>query len=193
MAVIRYYILPILPPLVEPKPSWEDLRSREYCKIAQHADIGISHSRAWENSKIHRVHTLRVRSDFVQFLKKRRGPKRRRSSRVIGKTPDDSFIQPGQRPNGLPHQLRGQMNRLFACEGDFLERMLVESMDYKPPKKVRVNLVMPNLEVAIEELFHEMVARNPSLRNHPAFKRRWAPAICRLIELRWLARQRSHK
>lgn len=178
------------PLFVETKPSWEDLRSREYCKIAQHAEIGITHSRAWEKSKIHRIHTLRVSTDFVKFLKSRRGPKGRRSSRVIGNTPDESFIQSGQRPNGLPHQLRGEMNRLFACEGDFIEKILLDSMNYKSPKKIRVNLVMPNLEIAIDELFSEMVARNPSLSGHPAFKRRWAPSICRLIEIRWIESQR---
>ena len=32
-------------------------------------------------------------------LKSRPGPKGRRSSRVLGATPDESFVQSGQRPN----------------------------------------------------------------------------------------------
>ena len=42
---------------------------------------------------------------------------------------------------------------------------------------------MPNLARAVEELYRRMIERNPELRHHVAFKRQWAPAICRLIEL----------
>ena len=171
---------------MEPQPTWEMLRSRRYSKISQNAISGVSHGKAWEDSKVHRLHTLRISVDYAAALKKRPGPKGRRSSRVLGATPDESFVQSGQRPNGLPHQLRGEMNKLFQCHPRFLERLLRESMEYKPPKKKRVNLHMPDLSVAVEEVYREMIRRDNDLRDHPAFKRRWAPAICRLIELKWL-------
>ena len=166
------------------KPSWKMLRSRKYCKIGQHSLSGVSHSKAWENSKANRLHSLRISVDYAAALKSRPGPKGRRSSRVIGETPDDSYIQRGQRPNGLPHQLRGEMNKLFQCEASFIERLLLESMDYKPAKKKRVNLHMPDLSLAIEEVYREMIRRENSLRFHPAFKRGWAPAVCRLLEIK---------
>ena len=166
------------------KPSWKMLRSRKYCKIGQHSLSGVSHSKAWEDSKINRLHTLRISVDYAAALKSRPGPKGRRSSRVIGATPDDSYIQRGQRPKGLPHQLRGEMNKLFQCEPSFIKRLLRESMDYKPAKKKRVNLHMPDLSLAIEEVYREMIRRENSLRFHPAFKRGWAPAVCRLLEIK---------
>ena len=175
------------------KPSWEMLRSRRYCKVSQYANSGISHGKAWEDSKVNRLHTLRISEDYASALKRRPGPKGRRSSRVLGATPDDSFIQSGQRPNGLPHQLRGEMNKLFQCEASFLQRLLRESMEYKPPKKKRVNLHMPDLSVAIDEVYREMIRRDNDLRLHPAFKRMWAPAICRLIELKWLHEEARKK
>jgi hypothetical protein len=46
--------------------------------------------------------------------------------------------------------------------------------------------LMPSLELAIEDLYREMLKRNPQLRFHPVFKKRWAPAVCRLMELHWL-------
>ena len=171
---------------MEPKPTWEMLRSRRYCKISQNAISGVSHGKAWEDSKVNRLHTLRISVEYAAALKRRPGPKGRRSSRVLGATPDESFVQSGQRPNGLPHQLRGEMNKLFQCSPGFLERLLRESMEYKPPKKKRVNLHMPDLSIAVEEVYREMIRRDNDLRFHPAFKRMWAPAICRLIELKWL-------
>ena len=171
---------------MEPKPTWEMLRSRRYCKISQNAISGVSHGKAWEDSKVNRLHTLRISVEYAAALKRRPGPKGRRSSRVLGATPDESFVQSGQRPNGLPHQLRGEMNKLFQCDPGFLERLLRESMEYKPPKKKRVNLHMPDLSVAVEEVYREMIRRDNDLRFHPAFKRMWAPAICRLLELKWL-------
>ena len=172
--------------IMEPPPSWEMLRSRKYCKVSQHSLSGISHSKAWEDSKINRFRTLRISIDYAAALKRRPGPKGRRSSRVIGATPDDSYIQRGQRPNGLPHQLRGEMNKLFQCEPSFIEHLLRESMDYKPQKKKRVNLHMPDLSLAVEEVYLKMIQLDPELRSHPAFKRRWAPAVCRLLEIKWI-------
>jgi hypothetical protein len=173
------------------QPSWDMLRSRHYCKVSEYAKSGISHGKAWEDSKVNRLHTLRISVEYAAALKRRPGPKGRRSSRVLGATPDDSFIQRGQRPNGLPHQLRGEMNKLFQCEPRFLQRLLRESMGYKSPKKKRVNLLMPDLSVAIEEVYREMIRRDNDLRFHPAFKRMWAPAICRLIELKWLHQEKA--
>jgi hypothetical protein len=173
------------------QPSWEMLRSRKYCKISQHSNSGISHGKAWEDCKANRLHSLRISADYAAALKSRRGPKGRRSSRVIGSTPDDSYIQSGQRPHGLPHQLRGEMNKLFQCEASFIERLLREYMDYKPAKKKRVNLHMPDLSLAIEEVYREMHRRDNALRCHPAFKRRWAPAVCRLLEIKELHSQKQ--
>ena len=69
---------------------------------------------------------------------------------------------------------------------DRIQRMLEENMEYKPTKgKVAVGLVMPNLSEAVEELYRWLVKSNPDLRLHPALKRRWAPALCRLMELHW--------
>ena len=170
---------------MEPQPSWDILRSRKYCKTSQHSLLGVSHSKAWEDSKINRFRTLRISIDYAAALKRRPGPKGRRSSRVIGATPDDSYIQRGQRPNGLPHQLRGEMNKLFQCEPSFIQHLLRESMDYKPQKKKRVNLHMPDLSLAVEEVYLKMIHLDPELQSHPAFKRLWAPAVCRLLEIKW--------
>ena len=171
--------------VMETQPSWGMLRSRRYCKISQFSLSGVSHSKAWEDSKINRFHTLRISIDYAAALKRRPGPKGRRSSRVIGATPDDSYIQRGQRPNGLPHQLRGEMNKLFQCEPSFIQHLLRESLDYKPLKKKRVNLHMPDLSLAVEEVYLKMIQLDPELRSHLAFKRRWAPAVCRLLEIKW--------
>ena len=172
-------------------PSWEMLRSRRYCKLSQYAKV--SHGKAWEDSKVNRLHTLRISVEYAAALKRRPGPKGRRSSRVLGATPDESFVQSGQRPNGLPHQLRGEMNKLFQCEPRFLERILRNSVDYKPPKKKRVNLHMPDLSIALDDVYREMIRRDNQLRFHPALKRRWAPAVCRLLELKWLHEEKMKK
>ena len=170
---------------MEHMPSWEELRSRKYCKLTSHSLSGVSHGKIWEDSKVNRLHTLRLSSDYVAALKRRPGPKGRRSSRVIGATPDDSYIQRGQRPNGLPHQIRGELNKLFQCEPSFINAILRESMDYNPSKRVRVNLNMPNLSLAVKEVYEKMTYLEPKLHSHPAFKRFWAPAVCRLLEIKW--------
>ena len=174
-------------------PSWEMLRSRRYCKLSQYGKSMVSHGKAWEDSKVNHLHTLRISVEYAADLKSRPGPKGRRSSRVLGATPDESFVQSGQRPNGLPHQLRGEMNKLFQCEPVFLEKILRNSVDYKPPKKKRVNLHMPDLSIAVDDVYREMIRRNNDLRFHPAFKRRWAPAVCRLLELKWLHEKEMKK
>ena len=66
---------------MEPQPSWDILRSSKYCKISQHSLLGVTHSKAWEDSKINRFRTLRISIDYAAALKRRPGPKGRRSSR----------------------------------------------------------------------------------------------------------------
>ena len=168
------------------QPSWEELKSRQYCKTTQYSASGVTPGPPWWCSKENDFHSLRVSIDYVSALKSRPGPKKRRSSRIVGATPDHSYVQPGRRPSGLPWQLRVEMNRLFSCEAIFLQRMLQDSMEYKAPKKHRVNLHMPDLSVAVDDLYRAMLRRDPQLRHHPAFKGGWRPAICRLIEIKWL-------
>ncbi len=76
---------------------------------------------------------------------------------------------------------------LVNMNNDRIQDMLERHPEYKPAKgRVSVVMLMPSLELAIEELYRDMVKRNPELRFHPVFKKRWAPAACRLIELHWL-------
>ena len=169
------------------RPTWSELRSRKYCKIAQHNQHGIQHSRAWEstNHPANSLHSLRVSTDFVEYLRKKRGPKGRRSSRVLGNTPDGSYIQRGQRANGLPHQLRSEMNRLFQSETQYIVRMLKDYTGYKPQKRIRINLVIPDLTEAINEVLREVVKIDPSLKHHNALTKGWLPCVARLIEIKW--------
>jgi len=169
-----------------PQPSWEDLRSRKYCKITQYSRSGVTPGPPWWCSKKNDLHSLRLSIDYVRALKSRPGPKGRRSSRIVGANPDKSYVQSGRRPSGLPWQLRAEMNRLFSCEASFLQKMLFDSMEYKAPKKHRVNLHMPDLSIAVDDLYRAMLRKDPLLRHHPAFKAGWRPAICRLIEIKWL-------
>jgi len=69
---------------------------------------------------------------------------------------------------------------------DRIQRMLEEDISYIPEKgKVAVGVVMPNLDEAVDELYRWLVKVNPELRYHPSLKRRWAPAVCRLMEMHW--------
>jgi hypothetical protein len=182
-------------------PSLAELRSSKYTKRANHSLSGITHGRFWETSTpIHRKkcngcnescrrnrqHTLRISAEFAKALKSMPGRKKRYSSRVPGRTPDESYVQAGQRANGLPHQLRRRMCLLVNLSDDRIQQLLEENPEYKPEKgRVSVVMLMPSLEEAIDDLYHIMLKRNPKLRFHPVFKRRWAPAVCRLIELHW--------
>ena len=188
--------------MVDNVPTLTELRSYRYVKRAKHSDSGITHGRFWEQTGVihesgckgecgercvrNRQHTLRISASFAQALRSKPGPKGRRSSRIPGPTPDESYVQPGQRANGLPHQLRRQLCLLFSMPNDRIQRMLEDNMAYKPEKgKVPVGVVMPNLNEAMEELYRWLVKANPDLRFHPALKRRWAPAVCRLMEMHW--------
>ncbi len=183
-------------------PSLAELRSSRYVKRAKHSSSGITHGRVWEQTgTLHqrncdgacgercprnRQHTLRISASLADALQSMRGPKRRRSSRVPGATPDKSYVQAGQRASGLPHQLRRRMCLLFSMSNERIQRMLEDNMTYKPAKgKVAVGIVMPDLREAFEELYRWLIESNPELRFHPALKRRWAPAVCRLMELHW--------
>ena len=67
-----------------------------------------------------------------------------------------------------------------------IQSMLEVDMDFKPGKgKIAVNVVMPTLREAVEELHRWLINANPELRFHPALKRRWVPAVCRLMEMHW--------
>jgi len=169
------------------RPSWEDLKGRLYCKRAQHNAHGVQHGRAWESrhNPANSLRTLRLSADYVEHLRRKPGPKGRRSSRVLGATPDESFIQRGRRPSGLPHQLRSEMNRLFQTECAYIIRFLESSDEYKPQKRVSVNLVMPDLSLATSEMLLAVLTERPSLEQHPAFRRMWLPCVARLLEIRW--------
>lgn len=186
----------------ENNPSLAELRSSRYVKRAKNSLSGITHGRLWEKYGIihrkgckndcnehclrNRQHTLRISSKFATGLKSMPGTKRRHSSRVPGATPDDSFIQPGQRPKNLPHQLRRRACLLLSMSNERIQRLLEDNMEYKPEKgRIAVGLVMPSLEQAMEELYRWLIEANPDLRFHSSLQRRWAPAICRLMELHW--------
>jgi len=169
------------PQSADERPSLDDLRSTRF--IVRTKGVHITHTRRWENTKILKQHTLRPTIKFLEFLDGKSGPKGRRSNRHIGATPDDSVLLPGAPPSNYPHQLRSHMANLFAMSDKQIQILLENNLDYKPGKKGQVGIVMPNLDHAITELYRRMIVRNPMLRHHVAFKRQWAPAICRLIEL----------
>ena len=186
----------------ENTPTLAELRSSLYIKRAKNSVSGITHGRLWEQTTAirdiqrsesceekwsrNRQHTLRISADFATMLTSKTGPKGRRSSRVPGPTPDKSYVQPGRRASGLPHQLRRHMCLLFAMSNEQIQQMLEADMDFKPRKgKIAVNVVMPTLSDAVEELHRWLINANPELRFHLALKRRWAPAVCRLMEMHW--------
>lgn len=163
------------------RPSLDDLRSTRF--MVRTKGVHITHTRRWENTKILKQHTLRPTMKFLEFLDAKTGPKKRRSNRRVGATPDDSAVRPGAPPSDYPHQLRSHIANFFAMSDKQIQSLLEDNVDYKPGKKGQVGIVMPNLDHAISELYRRMIVRNPVLRHHVAFKRQWAPAICRLIEL----------
>ena len=196
-------------------PSLDELRSHRYVKRAMNNSTGITHGRRWEQTTVihnrncggacgescvqNRQHTLRISQDFAEALERMRGPKGRRSSRVPGPTPDESYVQAGQRANGLPHQLRRRMCLLFAMSDEAIQNLLERYPEGKPKrdgtsplsKKRAVGLVMPSLVHAIDELYHRLLKSNPDLGHHPLLQRRWAPAVCRLIEIHHFHQQQK--
>ena len=162
-------------------PTLIELRSREYCVRTNRVD-DVTHSSKWENGGLNRQHTLRVSLDFIKTFNTK-GPRGRWSSRVPGNTPDESYVKRGRRASGYPHQLRRKMCLLISASDEYIQKMLERNFEYKPSKKKAIGIVMPDLEKAIDELYRKMIKINPELRHHPAFRKRWAPAICRLIEI----------
>ena len=158
-----------------------------YWAYAPHAS-GVAHTRAWDSREnpANALRTLRLSTDYVEHLRRKRGPKGRRSRRVSGTVPGLPCGQRGRLPGRLPHQLRSEMNRLFQAELDFNVRMLMASQGYSPKKRIRINLVMPDLSLATSELHSALLAERPSLEHHPAFQRMWLPCVARLLEIRWL-------
>jgi hypothetical protein len=168
------------------RPSLAEIRSKVYWAHAPHAS-GVTHTRAWDSkgNPANALRTLRLSSDYVEHLRRKRGPKGRRSRRDSSIAPGLSYGQRGRLPGRLPHQLRSEMNRIFQAELAFGVRMLVASEGYRPNKRVRINLVMPDLSLATSELHSALLAERPVLEHHPAFQRMWLPCIARLLEIRW--------
>jgi len=163
------------------QPSLSDLRSREYLKKST---SGYTHSRLWESSKSTQVTTLRLDKDFFTYLDKQRGPKGRRSNRVVGSTPDESFVQRGRPAAEYSHQIRKELSRMFTMELDTLVVMLYQNANYKSGRKKKLTVRLPDLSDAMNELVEELAIRDERLVDHPVFKRMWAPAMCRLLEIR---------
>lgn len=177
----RFYYHEFPPYYMVSQPSLRDLRSRDYLKKS---NSGYTHSRLWESSKSTQVTTLRLDKDFFTYLDKQKGPKGRRSNRVVGSTPDESFVQRGRRASEYSHQLRKELSRLFTMELDTLVVMLYQNPNYKSGLKKAHPVRLPDLSFAMNELVEELVLRDERLIDHPVFKKMWAPAMCRLLEIR---------
>lgn len=163
------------------KPSLSDLRSRKYLKKS---GSGYSHSRLWEDSKSTMIVSLRLDKRFFTYLDQQKGPKKRYSNRVVGKTPDDSFVQRGRPASKYSHQIRRELSRLLTMEIDTLVVMLYQNPEYKPGKKKKHSIRLPDLSLAMQELAEEFALRDEQLLEHPALTRMHLPAMCRLLELR---------
>ena len=162
------------------QPSLADLKSRKYLKKS---GSGYSHSRLWEDSKQTKVVTLRLDERFFVYLDGQKGPKKRYSNRVVGKTPDDSFVQRGRPASKYSHQIRRELSRLLTMEIDTLVVWLYQNPDYKPGKKRKHSIRLPDLSLAMQELIEELALRDERLLEHPAFRRMHLPAMCRLLEI----------
>ena len=163
------------------QPSLSDLRSRRYLKKSASE---YTHSRLWESSKSTRVTTLRLDKDFFTYLDKQKGPKGRRSNRVVGPTPDESYVQRGRPAYNYSHQIRKELSRLFTMGFDTLVVMLYQNPHYKSGLKKAHPVRLPDLSRAMNELLEELLIRDERLLGHPVFNRMGAPAMCRLLEIR---------
>ena len=163
------------------KPSLADLKSRKYLKKS---GSGYSHSRLWENYKSTKIVSLRLDERFFIYLDQQKGPKKRYSNRVVGKTPDDSFVQRGRPASDYSHQIRKELSRLLTMEIDTLVVMLYQNPNYKSGKKKKLTVRIPDLSKAMEELVEELAIRDERLLEHAVLRRMWAPALCRLLEIR---------
>ena len=163
------------------KPSLADLKSRKYLKKS---GSGYSHSRLWEDSKSTKVVSLRLDERFFTYLDQQKGPKKRYSNRVVGKTPDDSFVQRGRPASKYSHQIRRELSRLLTMEIDTLVVMLYRNSDYKSGKKRKHSIRLPDLSLAMQQLVDELALRDERLLEHTALSRMHLPAMCRLLEIR---------
>ncbi len=177
----RFYYLLASALNVTSQPSLADLKSRKYLKKS---GSGYSHSRLWEDSKQTKVVSLRLDERFFIYLDKQKGPKKRYTNRVVGKTPDDSFVQRGRPASEYSHQIRKELSRLLTMEIDTLVVMLYQNPDYKSGKKKKLTVRIPDLSKAMEELVEELAIRDERLLEHVVLRRMWAPAMCRLLEIR---------
>lgn len=163
------------------KPSLADLKSRKYLKKSS---SGYTHSRLWEDSKSTKVFSLRLDEKFFTYLDHQKGTKKRYSNRVVGATPDDSFVQRGRPPEGYSHQIRKELSRLLTMEIDTLVVMLYQNAGYKSGRKKKLTVRLPDLSLAMQELVEEFAIRDERLMEHIALRRMWIPAMCRLLEIR---------
>ncbi|MDB3879255.1 hypothetical protein N9295_00210 [bacterium] len=163
------------------KPSLADLKSRKYLKKSS---SGYTHSRLWEDSKSTKVFSLRLDEKFFTYLDHQKGTKKRYSNRVVGATPDDSFVQRGRPPEGYSHQIRKELSRLLTMEIDTLVVMLYQNSSYKSGRKKKLTVRLPDLSLAMQELVEEFAIRDERLMEHIALRRMWIPAMCRLLEIR---------
>ena len=149
-----------------------------YSKISRH-NQGIVHTKLWESIKHNQRHTLRMDQNIVEKILKKRG----RRGRMGGRK--------GRPPWGLRHLIRRELCRLFHMETEKLVKILNSRPHYKSGKKKDITLVMPTLSIAIADLYDEIIAIDENLKEHPVFKRMWAPCACRLVELAWLNREKQ--
>ena len=73
---------------------------------------------------------------------------------------------------------------MLTMEIDTLVVMLYQNPNYKSGKKKKLTLRIPDLSKAMEELVEELAIRDEGLLEHVALRRMWAPAMCRLLEIR---------
>jgi len=135
---------------------------------------GLVHTKLWESIKINNRHTLRLEKAVAESILKKKGPHGRRDGTR------------GQPASGIRHMIRRELMLLFHIETEKLVEILNLNTEYKSGKKQDITMVMPNLSIAINELYSELIEADDRLANHPVFKRMWAPCACRLVELVWI-------
>ena len=69
-------------------------------------------------------------------------------------------------------------------EIDTLVVWLYQNPEYKSGKKKKHSIRLPDLSLAMQELVDELALRDERLLEHPALKRMYLPALCRLLEIR---------
>ena len=166
-------------------PSLEHLRTvyREdnskkqspYVYVKQSRDHGgLVHTKLWERITDNNRHTLRIDAEIAKAILRKTGPHGRKGGTR------------GRPASGIRHLIRREIMLLLNMELPKLAEILMQNPNYKSGKKRDVTLLMPDLSLAINELYQTLVIINPELQNHVVFKRMWAPCVCRLVELVWL-------